>query len=150
MASQTSPTAYQPRSAARAPAQSERSGMVTFAAVMLFILAFFNGLNGISAINNARVFTGNTVLIVGDLRAWGWTLLALGIAQALAGAAVLRGGQVGRWFGVTVLGVNAFAQMWFVSAYPIWSLTIIALDVVAIYGLCAFGGPPGSREARDQ
>jgi hypothetical protein len=25
------------------------------------------------------------------------------------------------------------------SAYPFWSLTIIAVDVVALYGLCAYG-----------
>jgi hypothetical protein len=28
--------------------------------------------------------------------------------------------------------------MFFIPAYPIWSLTIIALDVVALYGLCAY------------
>ena len=25
------------------------------------------------------------------------------------------------------------------TAYPFWSLTIIAMDVVALYGLCAYG-----------
>jgi hypothetical protein len=28
--------------------------------------------------------------------------------------------------------------MFFLSAYPFWSLTIIAMDVVALYGLCAY------------
>jgi len=27
--------------------------------------------------------------------------------------------------------------MFFIQAYPFWSLTIIAMDIVAIYGLCA-------------
>ena len=26
-----------------------------------------------------------------------------------------------------------------IPAYPFWSLTIIAMDVVALYGLCAYG-----------
>ena len=30
-------------------------------------------------------------------------------------------------------------QMFFIPAYPFWSLTIIAMDVVAVYGLCAYG-----------
>jgi hypothetical protein len=120
--------------------------MVVFGAVMLFILAFFNGLDGIAAINHSRVFVANAVFIQGDLRAWGWTILALGIAQAVAGIAVLGGGQIGRWFGVTVLALNAFAQMWVISAYPWWALTIIALDVVAIYGLVAYGGKPEAEE----
>jgi len=29
--------------------------------------------------------------------------------------------------------------MFFIPAYPFWSLTIIAVDVVALYGLCAYG-----------
>ena len=140
MASQATPTMHRPPTAATPP-KPRRSGMVTFAAVMLFVLAFFNGLDGIAAINQSRIFVSGAVFIQGDLRAWGWTLLALGIAQALAGFAVLGGGQIGRWFGIVVLGLNAFAHMWIVPAYPFWSLTIIALDVVAIYGLSAYGGP---------
>lgn len=146
MTSHASSTAYQPRPEARARTR-DRSGMVTFAAVMLFVLAFFNGLDGIAAINQSHVFVNGAVFIQGDLRAWGWTVLALGIAQAVAGVSVLRGGQIGRWFGVTVLAVNAFAQMWFLAAYPLWSVTIIALDVVAIYGLCAYGGPRDVEDA---
>jgi hypothetical protein len=40
---------------------------------------------------------------------------------------------------VAVLGLNAIHQMLFIPAYPPWSLTIIAVDVVALYGLCAYG-----------
>jgi hypothetical protein len=32
-------------------------------------------------------------------------------------------------------------MMFFIPAYPFWALVIIALDVVAIYGLCAYGSP---------
>ena len=38
-----------------------------------------------------------------------------------------------------VLGLSAIDQMFFIPAYPFWSLTIIAMDVVALYGLCAYG-----------
>jgi hypothetical protein len=40
---------------------------------------------------------------------------------------------------VAVLGLSAIDQMFFIPAYPFWSLTIIAMDVVALYGLCAYG-----------
>ena len=29
--------------------------------------------------------------------------------------------------------------MFFIPGYPFWSLMIIAMDVVALYGLCAYG-----------
>ena len=47
--------------------------------------------------------------------------------------------QVARWFAVAVLGLNAIDQMFFLPAYPFWSLIIIAVDIVAIWGLCAYG-----------
>ena len=51
----------------------------------------------------------------------------------------MAGNQVARWFAVAVLGLNAIDQMFFSPAYPFWSLTIIAMDVVALWGLCAYG-----------
>jgi len=30
--------------------------------------------------------------------------------------------------------------MAFIPSYPFWSLLIIAVDVVALYALCAYGG----------
>ena len=44
-----------------------------------------------------------------------------------------------RWFAVAVQRLNAIDQMLFIPAYPLWSLMIIAVDVVALYGLYACG-----------
>jgi hypothetical protein len=40
---------------------------------------------------------------------------------------------------VAALGVNAIAQLLMMPAYPFWSLSIFALDILAIYGLVAYG-----------
>ena len=40
---------------------------------------------------------------------------------------------------MAVLGLNVIDQMFFIPSDPFWSLTIIAVDVVALYGLCAYG-----------
>ena len=34
---------------------------------------------------------------------------------------------------------NAIEMMFFIPAYPFWALVIIAADVVALWGLCAYG-----------
>jgi hypothetical protein len=36
-----------------------------------------------------------------------------------------------------VLGLNAIAQLLMMPAYPFWSLCVLAVDIVAIYGLVA-------------
>jgi len=64
--------------------------------------------------------------------------LILGVLQLLAAIGVLMANQVARWFAVAVIGLNALDHMFFLPSYPFWSLVIIALDVVALYGLCAY------------
>jgi len=114
-------------------------GLVVFAAVLLAVLGFFNLLDGIAAIANSHIFIGNAHYVVGDLRAWGWVMTIFGAVQLVAAAGVWTGNQLARWFAVAVLGLNAIAQMFFIPAYPFWSLLIIAVDVVALWGLCAYG-----------
>ncbi len=122
-------------------AEQEGRGLVMFAGVMLGLLALFNGLDGIAAIANSHVFLGNAHFVLGDLAAFGWLMVGLAVLQAVACFGVLStGSEWARWFGVVVLGLNAFAQMFFIPSYPVWSVLIIALDVTAIYGLSVYGG----------
>jgi hypothetical protein len=120
-------------------AEGHGYGLVVFASVLLLIIGCFNLIYGIAAVANSHVFTANAQYVFGDLRTWGWITLIIGALQLLAAAGVLAGNQWARWFGVAVLGLSAIDQMFFVQAYPFWSLTIIAMDVVALYGLCAYG-----------
>src|SRR6516164_492694 len=85
------------------------------------------------------VFAVALLDVIGSLRTWGWITLIIGGLQVLAAVGVMGGNQMARWFGVAVLGLNAIDQMFFIPAYPFWSLTIIAMDIVALWGLCAYG-----------
>jgi hypothetical protein len=94
---------------------------------------------GIAAIAKSHVFVADAHYVFGNLRSWGWITLIIGLLQLLAGLGVLSGNQWARWFGVVVVGLNAIDQMFFIPAYPFWSLTIIAVDMIALYGLCVYG-----------
>ena len=117
----------------------EGHGLIVFASAMLVIIGCFNLIYGIAAIANSHVFVANTHYVFGNLRAWGWITLIIGVLQLLAAAGVVMGNQLARWFAVAVLGLNAIDQMFFIPAYPFWSLVIIAVDVVALYALCVYG-----------
>jgi hypothetical protein len=114
-------------------------GLVYFAAILVLIVGCFNLIDGIAAVARSHVFVGNAHYVFGDLRAWGWVALILGALQVLAGLGVMTGNQLARWVAVAVIGLNAIGQLFFTPSYPFWSLTIIAVDVVALYGLCAYG-----------
>jgi hypothetical protein len=131
----TSATMRQARSASR----GEGSWMIVFAVALLLTVGFFNVIDGIAAIANSHVFVANAHYVVGDLRAWGWVALILGALQVLAAVGILAGNQAARWFAVAVIGLNAISQMLFTPAYPFWALMIVAVDIVALWGLCAYG-----------
>jgi len=120
-------------------AEGRGYGLIIFAAVLLLVLGFFNMIYGIAAIANSHVFTANAHYVIGDLRAWGWITLILSVLQLVAAGGILAGNQLARWFAVAVVGLNAIDMMFFIPAYPFWALIIIAVDVVALYGLCAYG-----------
>ena len=122
-------------------------GFIFFASVLLAIVVFYNLNYGIDAIAISHVFVANAHYVFGSLRSWGWITLILSVFLLVAAAGVLAGNQLARWFAVAMVGLNAINQMFFLPAYPFWSLTIIAIDVVALYGLCAYGGRRTSKLA---
>jgi hypothetical protein len=115
-------------------------GLVTFAGVMLMIAAVLNTLFGIAAIDKAHIFVQHARYVFGDLSTYGWFVLALGVLQFFAALAIWRGTPWGRWFGVACASANAILQIVWLPSYPILALTIVTLDIIAIYGLLAYGG----------
>jgi len=126
-------------SSAGGRAEGRGYGMVLFASILLLVIGFFNMIYGIAAIANSHVFVANANYVIGDLRAWGWVTLILSVLQLIAAGGIVMGNQLARWFAVAVVGINAIEMMFFIPAYPLWALIIIAADVVALWGLCAYG-----------
>ncbi len=135
----TSAPTTTPRGTGGYRAEGRGYGLVLFAAILLLVVGFFNMIYGIAAIANSHVFVANAHYVFANLRAWGWITLIIAVLQLVAAAGVLAGNQLARWFAVAVVGLNAIDMMFFIPAYPFWALTIIAVDVVALYGLCAYG-----------
>ena len=135
----TSATMRRDSGASGRHAEGRGYGMVVFASILLLVIGFFNMIYGIAAIANSHVFVANAHYVIGDLRAWGWVTLILSVLQLVAAGGIVMGNQLARWFAVAVVGINAIEMMFFIPAYPLWALIIIAADVVALWGLCAYG-----------
>ena len=115
-------------------------GWITFAAVMLGLAGTFNILEGILAIANSRVYTAHQTFVFSSLNTWGWIVLILGVCMLLAAFALFGGSELARWFGILAASINAIGQLYYVPAYPFWSLSMFAVDILIIYGLAAYGG----------
>jgi hypothetical protein len=121
------------------PFEERGQGWVMFAGVLLLTLGTLNVIDGIAAISNAHFYVANAHYVFGDLKTWGWVALCLGGLQLLVGLGVFAKNQLARWTGVVVLSLNALAQLLMMPAYPLWSLSIFAVDILAVYGLIAYG-----------
>jgi hypothetical protein len=53
----------------------------------------------------------------------------------------MSGSQIGRWVGIAAGAIGAISAIWWMPYYPIWSLTYIAIGVIVIYALAAYGAP---------
>lgn len=113
---------------------------VIFAGSLLFLLGVLNFIEGIAAISGSHFFASRARYIFGDLTAWGWVVMLIGLAQGATGFGVLFKYRSARRLGVAFAFLNAIAQLLFIPAYPLWSLSMFALDVLVMYGLVVYGG----------
>jgi hypothetical protein len=125
---------------ARAISEARGAGWVAFAAIMLALAGLWNVLQGILAIGDSRVYVLDSVFIFSNLNTWGWIILILGAIQLVAGFTVLSGSELGRWLGIGAAFVNSIGQLFWMPAYPLWALTMFAVDMIIIYALVVYGG----------
>ena len=118
----------------RAVRRPQRTGLVTFAAIALFLVGSFNILDGIVALADDQRFNGDRLLF-GDLSAWGFWWIFIGLLQVWAGSQVMQMKDVGMMMGIAFAGLNAFTQLMFLDVYPAWSIVILVIDFVVIYAL---------------
>ncbi len=118
------------------------AGWIVFAAMMFLVSAGLNLIWGIAAVSNAHFFVGNASYILSDLNTWGWIAIGFSALEALAAFSIWRGGTYGRWFGIVVASLAIIAAMMSIPAYPLWSLVLVAIGLLVIYGLAVYGGKP--------
>jgi hypothetical protein len=118
------------------------AGWVLFAAIMLVMGGVLSIIWGIAAVSGSHFFVAGASYILSDLNTWGWIVMGFGVVEALAALSIWRGGEFGRWFGIVAAGLAGLAAMLSIPAYPFWSLALLVIDVLVIYGLAAYGGKP--------
>jgi hypothetical protein len=117
------------------------SGWLVFAAAIMIMVGAFQVIAGLTALLKSGYYlVGEQELVVNvDYTAWGWVHIGLG-ALAVAAAFGLMAGQMwARIVGITMAVVSAVINLAFIPAYPLWSIIVIALDVVVIYAIAAHG-----------
>jgi hypothetical protein len=118
--------------------RAEITGWAVFAGVILIMVGFLDLFYGLAGIVNDEVIrVGGEGAIIIDITAWGWFHFIVGIIMVLAGVGLFAGAEWARWTAVFFALVSAIGQIGLITAFPLWSILIVALDVLVIYNLTA-------------
>ena len=121
------------------PADEPRgAGWLTFAAVMFLLAATFNAVYGIAALANDDYFAVDELLF-GDLSMWGVFYLIAAACQVTAAMLIFAQSSVGAFMGIVIAMLNGTLALLSIGAYPIWSIIILVVDGMIIYGLTVYG-----------
>jgi hypothetical protein len=115
------------------------SGWLMFAGLMIFFVGLWNTIEGGIAFFRSAFFTGTPVF--GTLAFWAAVWIGLGIVQMVIAYAIMSGNNVARWLGVVIVVVSMIVQMLAIAVYPWWSLFVMAIDLLILYGLIVYGRP---------
>ena len=116
-------------------------GWSFFAGFLMVLSGIFQTIAGLVALYKDEVFVvGEKHLVVFDYTQWGWIHIIIGIVLVISAISLINGHLWGRLVGITLATLSAVANFAFLEAYPIWSLTIIAIDILIIYAIAVHGG----------
>jgi hypothetical protein len=120
--------------------ESDGAGWLTFAGVLFLVAATFDAVYGISALVNDDYFAADELLF-GDLSLWGVVFLGFAAVQALAGFMILARSSAGAVIGISLAMLHALTVVISIGAYPVWSVILLVIDGMVIYGLTVYGLP---------
>jgi hypothetical protein len=116
-------------------------GWIAFAGLMMVMLGTFHAVQGLVALFKDEYFlvgkSGLTLSV--DFTTWGWIHIIGGIIIVAAGVGLFVGKVWARTIGVILAMVSAIVNVSFLAAYPIWSATMIAVDVLVIWAITVHG-----------
>lgn len=123
----------------------EGGGWGDFAAIVFVIAGFSNAVQGLGALFKREYFT-ESGLLYSNLGFWAVVWLIVGLLQIGAASMLIGRQRGGRMLGIVLAALGAFVQFLSIGAYPFWSFTLIAMDLLILYGLTVHAEAYGDGE----
>jgi hypothetical protein len=121
---------------ATTPSRPVATGGLLFAASIMVLTGLFQFFQGIAAIAKDQIFVSTpNYMFTFDTTAWGWIHLIIGLVIAIIGYFVFIRATWARFVAIILVAFQAVSNFLFLPHYPLWALTIIALDIFVIWAL---------------
>jgi len=132
---------HAPSTTPRAPTRATGwTGWIAFASVVMMLSGTLTGISGfLAVINHNWTMWNNDGAPYGTVYWWGWWTLFVGVVVFAIGAALLRGNMFARTVAVFVAAASLISQFVSLNIAPLWSLTVILIDVLVIWAVTVHG-----------
>lgn len=115
-------------------------GLTVFASMIMILVGTLQAIAGLVAlVDDEFVVVTQEWVFKLDTTTWGWIHLLIGIVVLLAGVGLYSGAVWARTIGVIMAMVSAVAMFAWMPWYPVWAISVMALDVFIIWALTAHG-----------
>lgn len=112
------------------------AGTVLFAGSLLLVIGLVNIFQGMIALfSDERLAVTRRSFVIVNVTGWGWVLMISGLLLMAVGAGLLVAQTWARIVALVLVSLHAVTQIAWLGAYPVWSLLMIALDVVILFAL---------------
>ncbi|MBF6180314.1 DUF7144 family membrane protein [Nocardia otitidiscaviarum] len=120
--------------------QGFAAGTSIAAAVLLLVVGVLSILEGISAAasDDLVIVDVNDYVYKLNTTGWGWIHIILGAIVVIAAIGLMAGTTWGRAAAMILAALSIIANFLWLPYYPIWSIVIIALDVVIIWAVATW------------
>ncbi len=109
---------------------------VAFAGIMMFTLGIFGVLGGFAALVSDDYFAvTKDGLLIENYKVIGVIHLCFGVLLVAVGWALLKLEPWARFAAIVLVIANAAVHVALLNAQPIWSLIMVAIDVLVVYAL---------------
>jgi hypothetical protein len=120
-------------------ATHRRPGMLTFAAIMMFVVAGFEALAALLAFAGTGWWaTSEGNLVYANFMFYGILDTIIALIALYAGISILRGGTYGLIVGYIFAIMGAIRWLFVIPAAPVLAVVVVALCVMVIYGLARY------------
>lgn len=100
------------------------------------ILSIFQGIAAIA--KDDLLVVGYNYTYEFSVETWGWVHLVVGVLLLLAGIGLMSGATWARLVAIVVASLSIVANFLWLPYYPLWSILIIAIDLVVIWAVATW------------
>jgi hypothetical protein len=126
----------------RDPVKQDFAAGATFAvAILLFTGSLLGVLQGIAAVAEDDIFVvGPEYSYKFSTATWGWIHIVVGILGIAVAFGLFTSATWARTTAVVVAAVSIVANFLWLPHYPLWSILLIALDLIVIWAVTTWKG----------